>query len=169
MNNQVRIYWVSILSSMNAVSCRSSQYWCLHVHVHWCLYFVVHFRCCCSILEILVLIWLSHIILYLFKEGCILCYRICLRFSATMILVPFRSITVYGSSSNFAVNLFPFLCLRITLSPTFSLDNWYFFFHLHSLFLLFSLWHRSFALASLCLFNTLAFGFNIGNVPCTGR
>jgi hypothetical protein len=51
------------------------------------------------------------------------------------------------------------------LSPTFSLDDWYFFFHLHRLFLLFLLLHRSFALASLCLFNTLAFGFNIGNVP----
>ena len=81
MNNQVRIYWVSILFSLNAVSCRSPQYWCLHVHVHWCLYFVVHFRCCCSILEIFVLIWLSHIILYLFKEGFVPCYRMSSIFS----------------------------------------------------------------------------------------
>jgi hypothetical protein len=52
----------------------------------------------------------SHITLYPLKEGCIPYYRMSSIFSYYLI----RSITVYGSSSNFAVNLFLFLCLRIT-------------------------------------------------------
>ena len=107
MNNQVWIYWVSVLFSLNAVSCRSSQYWCLHVPVHWCLYFVVHFRCCWSILKIFVLIWLSHITLYPFNEGYIPCYRMSSIFSYYLSSFPFNCCVWF---------CFEFCCKFVSLS-----------------------------------------------------